>query len=100
MKYNKFVAAGDSLCCQLFMSKFATAILVNLLFPGIGTLMAGKRTAGIIQTTISILCVIGMFVTLGFGVIIIGPIELLNLLWAVTTTVLVLDGKRSHAMKC
>lgn len=80
------------------MSKFAIAILVNLFLPGIGTIIAGRLITGIIQTLISILCFLGIFGTLGFGLLLFGPIEFLNWLWAVVGAVLMLDNKRTNAM--
>lgn len=78
------------------MSQQALAIIVNLFFPGIGTLMIGKTVAGVIQTATSVLCIIIVLATLGFGLIVCGPIEFLNWLWAVVTTVMVLDKQRSR----
>lgn len=78
------------------MSQQALAIIVNLFFPGIGTLMVGRTVSGVIQSTISVLCFVIVVATVGFGLIIFGPIGFINWLWAVITTVMVLDRKRSH----
>lgn len=80
------------------MSQHALAILVNLFLPGIGSLMAGKTIAGVIQIIISVFCLIFVIGTAGLGLVIFGPIEFLNWLWAVVTTVMALDRKRASSL--
>ena len=61
------------------------AIIINIFFPGIGTLIVGKTTSGIIQLIIMVVCVLGTFLTLGFGGIILVPAGIANVVWAVVS---------------
>lgn len=62
------------------------AIVVNIFLPGVGTLIVQKTTIGIIQVIISILCILGTLITLGFGGVILIPIWLVNWVWAIISS--------------
>lgn len=68
------------------MSNKTLAIIVNIFLPGIGTLIVNKTTIGIIQVLISVLCVVGTFITLGFGGVIFVPIGFINWIWAIVAS--------------
>lgn len=57
-------------------------ILVNLVVPGLGTLMMGRLTTGVIQLgLIAAIWLIG-FVTFGFGAFVLAPVHLAVVAWA------------------
>lgn len=57
------------------------AIIINIFFPGIGTLIMGKTIQGIIQILINIVAIAIFVLTLGFGVIISAPLGFIAWLW-------------------
>lgn len=65
------------------MSKKNLALIANFFFSGIGTLMIKKTVTGTVQLIISLICVLGMVLTLGLGGIILVPLAIINCIWAV-----------------
>jgi TM2 domain-containing membrane protein YozV len=61
------------------------ALLVNIVLPGVGTLLVGKIVQGIIQIVIIGLCIVIMIITAGFGAIITGPIALITWIWGIVS---------------
>lgn len=61
------------------------ALILNIFFPGVGTLVLGMKTAGIIQLVFWILSII--FDLTLIGVIIGGPLYLAMWIWALVVSI-------------
>lgn len=63
------------------------AIILNIFFPGVGSMVIGKIGTGIAQLLLYILGWIITTVTLGLGVVIGGPLCLGAWIWALITAI-------------
>lgn len=59
------------------------AIVINIFFPGIGTLIVGKWGQGITQIILGIIAAI--FIFTGIGAIIGGPLAFIVWIWAIVS---------------
>jgi len=64
------------------MRKFL-AVVVNIGFPGIGSLIVGKIVQGVVQFVL--LLIAGILILTGLGAIVGIPLYLIALIWAIIT---------------
>ncbi len=70
-------------------------LIINIFFPGIGTIMAGKTTQGIIQI---VLIIIGIICNLTLILAIIGiPLCFITWIWGIVSAATALEGNKPES---